>query len=211
MEIYYLKNVNSTQSYIKQYIQSNKFDKPIAFYTNNQLNGIGSGDNTWDGKEGNLFFSFVIAKENLPKDLKLQSLSIYFSFILKDILSSLGSKVWLKWPNDFYIKDKKIGGTITSINGDLIYCGIGLNLYEVDNKYGFLDISINSKKLLKKYFFELERYCSWKSIFSKFMIEFSTGVNFTTNINGNKIRLSCDMLQDDGSLLIDNKKVFSLR
>ena len=34
----------------------------------------------------------------------------------------------IKWPNDFYIDDKKIGGTITNLSGKYVYCGIGTNL-----------------------------------------------------------------------------------
>ena len=60
--------------------------------------------------------------------LPIQSSSIYFSFILNEIISNQGSSIWLKWPNDFYVDDKKIGGTITNFSNNCYYCGIGLNL-----------------------------------------------------------------------------------
>ena len=164
-----------------------------------------------DWKKGKSIFSFVLDKNLLPEDLKLQSASIYFSFILKELLKERGSKVWLKWPNDFYIDDKKIGGTITNLSGELIYCGIGINLEFVLEPYGYLDIKINSKQLLKEYFSRLEFYTSWKQIFSKYKVEFSLSKNFKTTINNEKIDLSMAILNDDGSLLIDNKRVFGLR
>jgi BirA family biotin operon repressor/biotin-[acetyl-CoA-carboxylase] ligase len=211
LEINYLKSIDSTHRYIKDYIKQNGYKYPIAFVTQNQTNGIGSLSNQWDGIDGNLFFSFVISKDLLPKDLPLQSASIYFSYILKNILSKYGSDIWIKWPNDFYINDKKIGGTITSSTNELLYCGIGLNLIKVNNNYGYLDIKISIESLLKEYFYTINMSLSWKSIFSKFVVEFHKNNNFTATVNGKKIRLNSEMLQDDGSLLIDKKKVFSLR
>jgi BirA family biotin operon repressor/biotin-[acetyl-CoA-carboxylase] ligase len=211
LEINYLKSIDSTHRYIKDYIKQNGYKYPIAFVTQNQTNGIGSLSNRWDGIDGNLFFSFVISKDLLPKDLPLQSASIYFSYILKNILSKYGSNIWIKWPNDFYINNKKIGGTITSSTNELLYCGIGLNLIKVNNNYGYLDIEISIDNLLKEYFATINMSLSWKSIFSKFVVEFHKNNNFTATVNGKKIRLNSEMLQDDGSLLIDNKKVFSLR
>ncbi len=158
-----------------------------------------------------MFFSFVLEKKDLPKDLQLQSASIYFSFILKDVLSILGSKIWLKWPNDFYINDKKIGGTITTATQDLIFCGIGLNLIDVEKEYGKLDITIDSELILNQYFKSLEKHTSWKQIFSKFKIEFIKSKKYKATLDNKKISLRNAILNDDGSIEINNKKVFSLR
>jgi BirA family biotin operon repressor/biotin-[acetyl-CoA-carboxylase] ligase len=179
--------------------------------TQNQTNGVGSKDNIWIGKKGNLFFTFVLDINLLPYDLPLQSASIYFNYILKEILCDFGSKVFLKWPNDFYIDKKKIGGSVTNINSKLLFCGIGLNLYEVDKSFGKLDISIDINTLLEFFFKALEKYPLWKMVFSKYMIEFHKYDRFTTNINNKTISLKDTVLNNDGSLTIDNKKVFSLR
>ncbi len=211
MEIFYLKSCASTHTYLKEYIKANGYLNPLAVVTKIQTNGIGSRDNNWESKDGNLFFSFVLNKKLLPNDLELQSASIYFSYLLKDILSSEGSLAFLKWPNDFYCHDKKLGGTITTIKNNLIYCGIGLNLKKVNNNFGYLDISIDIPDLLKKFFNELEKYPSWKQIFSKFEIEFKKTNDFKTNIKNQQILLKDTILQKDGSLLVNGKKVFSLR
>ena len=211
MEILYLNEVDSTHTYLKNYIKENGFKTPIAIVTQNQTNGIGSRSNSWDGKTGNLFFSFVIHKESLPLDLPLQSSSIYFSYLLKDILNTFGSRVWLKWPNDFYIENKKIGGTITNLSGELMYCGIGLNLNKVNNQFGHLDIEININKILNIYFEELKSKISWKHIFSKYTIEFEKSRQMETTINNQKKSLEHSVLNSDGSIFIDNEKVFSLR
>ncbi len=140
MKIIRLNEVNSTHTYLKEYIQTNGYVEPLCIVTDYQTNGIGSRGNSWTGKKGNLFFSFVISIDELPEDLPIQTISIYVSYILKSILKNLGSNVWIKWPNDFYINNKKIGGTITNMSKNLVYCGIGLNLLEVEEDFGKLDI-----------------------------------------------------------------------
>jgi len=211
LEILFLESIDSTHTYLKKHIKNNGYKKPLCIATDFQTKGIGSRNNSWEGEKGNLFFSFVVDKSYLSFDLPVQSYSIYFSFILKELLGVLGSDVWLKWPNDFYIKDKKIGGTITNLNGELVYCGIGINLKFTNDEYGYLDIKIDSNKLLQEYFKILNEKKSWKHIFSKYLIEFKKSKQFKTTIDGEKISLSEAILNDDGSIIINNKKVFSLR
>ena len=211
MKIIKLNEVDSTHKYLKEYISKNAYNNPICILTDYQTNGIGSRGNNWTGVKGNMFFSFVLDKSLLPNDLPLQTCSIYFSFLLKEVLKDLGSNVNLKWPNDFYIDDKKIGGTITNVSGNLIYCGIGLNLKQVSYDFGKLDISIDAENVLNSYFSKLEKRVLWKKVFSDFQIEFEFSRKFNTNIDNQKISLSEAILNNDGSISINNKKVFSLR
>jgi BirA family biotin operon repressor/biotin-[acetyl-CoA-carboxylase] ligase len=210
LEIIYLNSVDSTHTYLKKYIKDNGYTKPLAVVTHHQTNGIGSRDNSWDGLKGNLFFSFVIHKSLLPDDLPLSSTSIYFSYLLKEILKDAGSNLWLKWPNDFYMGDKKLGGTITNLSGELLYCGIGINLLKVSDEFGFLDISYD-KLLLEEYLSRVTKKIEWKRIFSKFSLEFEKSKQFKTTIDNEKVELSSAILNMDGSISINNKKVFSLR
>ena len=211
MKIKYLESVDSTHTYLKNLIKTNSYEEPICIYTNYQTNGIGSRGNSWEGIEGNLFFSFALDNTLLPKDLPIQSASIFFSYILKKVLEDEGSKVWLKWPNDFYIDDKKIGGTITSISSGILYCGVGLNLKKVNDDFGSLDISIDCHKVLNEYFDLLSSIHSWKNVFSEFKIEFEKSRKFKATINNKKISLQKAILTDDGSIQIDDTKVYSLR
>lgn len=211
MKIIRLNEVNSTHTYLKEYIQTNGYVEPLCIVTDYQTNGIGSRGNSWTGKKGNLFFSFVISIDELPEDLPIQTISIYVSYILKSILKNLGSNVWIKWPNDFYINNKKIGGTITNMSKNLVYCGIGLNLLEVEEDFGKLDIKVDIYNLLQNYFLELEKKISWKQIFSDFKIEFQFSKKFQTTIDNQKVSLEHAILNEDGSIQVNNKKVFSLR
>ncbi len=211
MKIIKLNEVNSTHTYLKEYIKTNTYTQPLCIMTDYQTDGIGSRGNNWTGIKGNLFFSFVLLKEDLPKDLPTQSFSIYFSFLLKEVLKEEGSSIWLKWPNDFYIENKKIGGTITTMSNNYIYCGIGLNLLEVNDDFGKLDIKINSETILNRYFDKLSESNSWKQIFNSFKIEFENSRKFQSTIENQKVSLANAILNEDGSIEVNNKKVFSLR
>ena len=148
MIIEYLESVDSTQGYLKKLLQENKIQSPYAVVAKRQTDGQGSRNSSWIGLDGNLFLSFTLSLEELPQDMKLESASIYFSYILKETLNELGSNVWLKWPNDLYINNLKIGGMITNLVAKELICGVGINL--VQNPEGFekLDINISIEKLL---------------------------------------------------------------
>jgi BirA family biotin operon repressor/biotin-[acetyl-CoA-carboxylase] ligase len=207
----YLDTVDSTQLYLKELLRDKKFKLPHAVISNIQTNGVGSRDNFWQGMEGNLFLSFAIPITKLPKDLKLESSSIYFAYLLKDVLNNLNSSVWLKWPNDFYINDFKIGGMITNIVSETLVCGVGLNLVNSPCGFSKLDIIISKDELLKKYFKEIEKRVSWKQVFSKYKLEFHRNQNFFTNNNSEKISLGDAILQEDGSIIINGNRMYSLR
>ena len=211
MEIHYLEEVGSTQTYLKEKLRTQEFRSPIAVSAELQTAGIGSRDNSWNGLRGNLFLSFALPLANLPSDLKLESASIYFAYLLKEVLAEYGSKVFLKWPNDFYIETQKIGGVITHLQGENIVCGIGLNLVAAPDNFSKLDINIDKKNLLDDYFKKVEKFVSWKQVFRKYKLEYHCNHNFFTHSGTTKISLSEAVLEDDGSLRINGERVYSLR
>jgi len=207
----YLKNVDSTQVYLKKLLQNKNLQLPHAVVADMQTNGLGSRDNSWQGMKGNLFLSFAIPLDSLPDDLKIESSSIYFAYILKDVLNNLNSLVWLKWPNDFYINDFKIGGMITNVVGTTLVCGIGLNLVSSPYEFTILDIKISKDKLLKEYFKKIEKKLLWKQVFSKYKLEFYRNKKFYTHNKSLKISMDNASLQEDGSIIINGERIYSLR
>ena len=211
MQILFLDSIDSTQKYLKELIKNQKVKPPYAVVAKIQTDGIGSRNNSWTALEGNLFLSFAISLSSLPKDLKIESSSIYFSYILKEILEEFGSKVWIKWPNDFYIDDKKIGGMITNIIKDKLICGVGINILHAPEDFSKLDIEISIDELLNKYFKSIKNNISWKQVFSKYKLEFQRNQNFFTHKNNLSISLKDAALQNDGSIVINDERIYSLR
>jgi BirA family biotin operon repressor/biotin-[acetyl-CoA-carboxylase] ligase len=211
LKIIFYDLLDSTQLYLKKLVKEGSIDSSIMICANIQTNGIGSRNNSWKGLEGNLFFSFALEKDYLPKDLKIESISIYFSYLFKEILTTLGSDIWIKWPNDFYLGNQKIGGLMTNIVGDFIVCGVGLNLKNAPDGFATLDIKVTKEKLLEKYKDSIEKKLLWKQVFSKYRLEFSRNKDFFTHKNGLRVSLSNVTLEDDGSLSINGERMYSLR
>lgn len=211
MEIQYFDRLASTQSYLLDALKEKRLEAPIAVIAEEQYAGLGSRNNVWLGEKGNLFVSFALPLSSLPKDLALGSASIYFSFIMKKVLLEYCSDIWLKWPNDFYVKEEKVGGTITQKVGESLVCGMGINLRNAPKGFATLLEIIMAKELLRKYVKALLKYPSWKQVFSEFEIEFNLSRNFFVHNQSNKLSLKYADLCEDGSLLIHGKRVYSLR
>ena len=211
LQIHSLKTVDSTQRYLLDALKKGELSSPVAVVAESQEAGKGSRGNHWSGLDGNLFFSFSIERQALPSDLKLESSSIYFTFLLKQALKTLGSKVWLKWPNDFYVDDVKIGGAITNLYKESLVCGIGLNTKVAPEGFSRLDIEIENEVLLKNYFEILKNPPKWKQVFSQYEIEFVKSRSYFTHSGDQRLSLENAHLLDDGSIVCDGQRIFSLR
>jgi len=211
LEILSFKHLPSTQTYLQKAIKEKVLHAPIAVIVDEQSAGVGSRNNEWSGAKGNFFASIAIDLSRLPEDLPLSSASIYFSYIMKKLLLKQGENIWLKWPNDFYQNNHKVGGTITKKVNNTLVCGIGINLKKSQNGYSALQSDMCPKVLLENYLEALEEFPKWKQIFSEYEVEFELSKRFSIHIENYQMSLSDAVLCDDGSLIIRGKKVYSLR
>ncbi len=211
MEIEFIENIGSTHVELIKKIEQKNIKPIYILYANNQYDGIGSRQNSWIGHEGNLYLSFFVKSQDVCDDVPKSSLCIYYAVLMQDILKNLGSKLWLKWPNDFYVQDKKIGGIMSWSKGDSIVVSMGLNLRCSPEKFGILDISINNHELVKLFCEELKKNISWKQVFSKFKIQFQKNKDMTFHVGDQICSLNDAELCDDGSIIIKGKKVYNLR
>ncbi len=211
LKIIYLKEIDSTQKYLISALKKQQIQPPIAIFAKHQTNAQGSRTNSWISKEGNLHLSFALKIASLPKDLKLESSSIYFAYLLKLALESFDSKIWIKWPNDLYIDDKKVGGVITTVVKDNIVCGVGLNVKSAPKEFAILDIALDIDQIISTYFINLEKKFSWKYIFSKYRLEFYKSKKYFSHNHNQTLSLGDASLLNDGSILCKGQRIFSLR
>ena len=214
LEITYLKETTSTHKVLVEGIQSGIFKAPLALSADVQTSGVGSRDNSWQGGDGNLFLSFALKGDKLPADLPRNSLSIYFSYLMKETLSEFGSNLFLKWPNDFYLGDKKIGGTITKVlKDDVVVCSMGINLKTSPENFEIIDINIDKILLIESFFLKLKQDILWKKIFRKYKVEFSKSQRFLyyDEVRKEKVSLKDAKLLEDGSIELNGREVYSLR
>lgn len=211
MQIIYIEKIASTQLFLCEQIRKDEIKQNTAIYALEQTSGVGSRDNAWISSRGNLHLSFCVREEDLPSDLPLASVSIYFAYLLKDLLAQKGSQIWLKWSNDLYLNDKKVGGVMSHKIGEFVVCGMGLNLKFAPQNATFCDVEIEIKELVEEFIKVLEKKFLWKQIFSKYVLEFEKSKKFSVHYEGRLYALKDALLYEDGSILLANKRVYSLR
>ncbi|CAG9469470.1 biotin--[acetyl-CoA-carboxylase] ligase [Campylobacter upsaliensis] len=211
MQIVCIEKIASTQLFLCEQIRKDEIKQNTAIYALEQTSGVGSRDNAWISSRGNLHLSFCVREEDLPSDLPLASVSIYFAYLLKDLLAQKGSQIWLKWSNDLYLNDKKVGGVMSHKIGEFVVCGMGLNLKFAPQNATFCDVEIEIKELVEEFIKVLEKKFLWKQIFSKYVLEFEKSKKFSVHYEGKLYALKDTLLYEDGSILLANKRVYSLR
>ncbi|WP_298062619.1 biotin--[acetyl-CoA-carboxylase] ligase [uncultured Campylobacter sp.] len=211
MQIEFVEQMPSTQEFLVGAVREGRITPPFAIAANRQSAGIGSRGNDWEGASGDLAFSFCVAQTDLPADVPLQSASIYFAMIMQELLASLGSQLWLKWPNDFYLGERKIGGAMTNKIKDNLICGIGINLVSAPEYAGILDIKISVEDAIEGFFALYENKISWKQIFRNFSLQFQKSQKFSVHLGDEKISLEQAKLCEDGSIIINEERVYALR
>jgi BirA family transcriptional regulator, biotin operon repressor / biotin---[acetyl-CoA-carboxylase] ligase len=132
-----LEETASTNRYASELLNANyTIAEGTVILANDQQSGRGAGDNKWESEKGkNLTLSIVLypAFLQLEKQFminKLASLSVY-DMIVKLLEGKRNVKV--KWPNDIYVDNKKISGTLieNAIVGNTFryaILGIGINI-----------------------------------------------------------------------------------
>jgi len=130
-----LKEVDSTNNFLKDLVsKSEPLAEGTVIMADNQFAGRGQQESVWQTQAGkNISTSIYLKPSFLPLNKQFY-LNIAVSLAVSDALSCFvpeGIKV--KWPNDMYYKNKKLGGILientltgTSIRSSVI--GIGLNV-----------------------------------------------------------------------------------
>ena len=134
-----LETVDSTNNFAKKLLQSEKPTEGTLIYAHEQSNGRGQMGNTWKSEKGkNLTLSIILYPQFLDAD-KQFFLNMAVSLGVKDFCESvLGEEIKIKWPNDIYHHNDKVGGILieNTINGSRVtssVVGIGINI----NQQGF--------------------------------------------------------------------------
>lgn len=173
-----LKEVDSTNNYLSNLALKENISDGTVVMADHQFAGKGQRGNSWQTeKNKNLTFSIFYAPihASLNKQFLLTqaiSLGVY------DYLITKCKQVKIKWPNDLYISNKKVGGILieNSIKGEnisQIVIGIGLNINQTsfnwpENKATSLQIENADDYQLQEELSVLlsfieRRYLQWKN------------------------------------------------
>jgi len=130
-----IEQVDSTNKHILGLVESGECQEGLVVWADEQLAGRGHGDNIWESERGkNLTFSLVLRPVYIKPADQFIITKIISVAILHFLEKNMPSKdISIKWPNDIYIGEKKVGGILiqNSIKGksiDYSIVGIGLNV-----------------------------------------------------------------------------------
>jgi len=154
--IHVFEKLDSTSSWLKTQNQN-----PVVCLAETQTRGRGRNGNLWLSPNAeNIYLSFNWRFESLPPHLPL--LSLWIGITVAETIESMGVKGHgIKWPNDLYWQQKKLGGILieTSNASSEVIVGIGINanvsvMEGVDQPWTSLSAvkgkSIDRNKLLVK-------------------------------------------------------------
>lgn len=161
----YIPKTHSTNILLKEKLRQEKLPEFFAVRTAFQTAGKGQMGNSWESERGkNLMFSMVLYPHHVAID-KQFILSQIVSVAIVNVLSNYIDNVFIKWPNDIYVGDKKLGGILieNNLRGARIeyaVIGIGINVNQLvfksnaPNPVSIIQI-IQKKSSVKKLFLEI--------------------------------------------------------
>ncbi|MGN6180667.1 MAG: biotin--[acetyl-CoA-carboxylase] ligase [Mucilaginibacter sp.] len=129
-----LSEVDSTNTYLKNILANSKPVEGTVIMAESQYAGRGQQQNRWHSEPGkNLSFSILLNPIFLPIANQFDLTRVVSLGVHDALKPLLGDYLKVKWPNDVYYKDGKLGGILIEniLQGQKIkhsVIGIGLNI-----------------------------------------------------------------------------------
>ena len=137
-----LPEISSTNDFASALLSKDKQPEGTIVLTEFQTDGKGQGNNIWHSFKGeNILMSLILYPGFLNASKQFYLSEIVTLSIIKTIKEYLNLNCKIKWPNDIFLNNKKIGGILiqNSLKAQFMknsIVGIGLN--------------VNQKKFLKE-------------------------------------------------------------
>jgi BirA family biotin operon repressor/biotin-[acetyl-CoA-carboxylase] ligase len=124
--------IESTQLLAKEYIKDGKSRHGLVIQAKKQMQGKGRLDRSWASPKGGLWMSTILQKK-IPLKY-FQGFSVRIGLAISESLEELLDLPFrVKWPNDLFLNNKKVGGILIDLSSQDIFLkhlilGIGLNV-----------------------------------------------------------------------------------
>lgn len=140
-KVVYLPTCHSTNDYAFELLRKSDIESGTIVITDHQTRGKGQRGNTWLAEPGkNITCSIIYRPLNMPAAEQFR-LNIILSVAIFIVLGKRAlPKLKIKWPNDIYVKDQKLGGVLieSTLQGSKIdYCIIGIGINVNQEKFEF--------------------------------------------------------------------------
>lgn len=146
-EIYYYESLSSTMDKAAELALEGAPEGTLVI-AEGQTKGKGRMGRVWlSPKYKGIYFSLIIKPKILPQQAPVLTL-ICAVAICQALKQQLRLEAQIKWPNDIFLKNKKIGGILTELSAEMdivhaIIVGVGIN---VNNEKKTLPYSAGSLK-----------------------------------------------------------------
>lgn len=164
-KIVHLDETDSTNNWLREY--GGEEDQVVV--TDYQTAGRGQGSNSWESERGkNLLFSILFHPQTILANRQF-TISMAISLAISDALEGQIGDVSIKWPNDIYWRNGKIGGILIEnrLSGYIIkdsIIGVGVNV----NQQQFHSDAPNPVSLWQIHGYETDREGLLHDILNKF-------------------------------------------
>ncbi|MEN0057134.1 MAG: biotin--[acetyl-CoA-carboxylase] ligase [Mucilaginibacter sp.] len=151
-----IKEVDSTNTFLKNLLSNSKpLPEGTVIMAESQYAGRGQQQNKWHSEPGkNLTFSILLTPGFVPVISQFDLNRVVSLGVFDALEVYLGDKLKIKWPNDIYYEDRKLGGILIETNilsGHIkhVIIGIGLNINQENFDAGAGN-AISLKQILHK-------------------------------------------------------------
>ena len=157
----YLKQVTSTNTYIKDNCANTNPRQKAVVFTDHQTEGRGQYGSTWSSAVGqNLLVSLYQPLDHSSQDPSFPfKWNMYIAVIVRQVIQQLVDQpVSIKWPNDILINHKKVAGILiqnlysgSQLTASIIGIGINVNQKQFDESLPHAtSLSLQGSKLLSQ-------------------------------------------------------------
>lgn len=140
MKRFFYPSIDSTNREARRLIQTQNPALPFWVVADFQTHGKGHGLNTWESPAGENLTATLVCQVASLQAADQFLLSQAVSLGVLDFLHLFVEEARIKWPNDLYVGDQKIGGLLiehdisgASISRSLIGIGININQLSFSN------------------------------------------------------------------------------
>jgi BirA family transcriptional regulator, biotin operon repressor / biotin---[acetyl-CoA-carboxylase] ligase len=138
--IKYLPTCQSTNDWMQAFLLKNTIIDGLCLYTSHQTKGRGQRGNTWQADAyKNITMSILLEPHYLNANNQFYLNMAISLGVFTGLVDILGEKLKIKWPNDIYFEDCKIGGILienaiqgSNLSSSIVGIGININQSEFE-------------------------------------------------------------------------------
>lgn len=120
-----LPEVDSTQDLATA--AARRRNRPVLVVADRQVAGRGRQGRSWIEPDHGLYSSYAFECDWPAESVPILALCTAIA-VRRAVRDVLGLGVRFRWPNDLYVRQRKVGGILPDVTGDIVTIGCGVNL-----------------------------------------------------------------------------------